>query len=117
MSRGGGTFLNQRKTNCDVFSVTDFSTLKSTKSEDYRCFNFLFLFVTSYLTSLSAARRLTLPKNYKKIQKTNKKKTENKQHSFWISGFLVTLLESRRIFFSWLLIYFFFLFTNCSHQN
>lgn len=35
---------------------------------------------------------------------------DNKHHSFWVSGFLVTLLESRRSFFSLLL---FFLFTDC----
>lgn len=67
-----------KEKNCDVFNVTDFSTLKSTKSEDYRDFNFLFLFVTLYLTSLSAARRLILPKTHKKIQKNNKQKRHGK---------------------------------------
>lgn len=69
------------KENCNVFGVTDFF-LKSTKREEYRCFNFLFLFVTSYLTYSRILLKIT------KKKKQNQQK-DIKYQSFWISGFLV----------------------------
>lgn len=61
-------------------NVTDFLKKKSTKSEDYRCFNFLlFVFVTLYLTSSRPAAPTLIyqkPTHKKKMQKnkTDKKK-------------------------------------------
>lgn len=99
-----------KEKNCNVFNVTDFSTLKNTKSEDYRCFNFLFLFVTPYLTSLFAARRLILPKTNKKNTEKQTKKKENKQLlDFWFSLHTVGIKKN----FLFAAIDFFFMFTSC----
>lgn len=72
------------------------------------------MFVRPYLTSSSAAWRLILPKtnNKKNTEKQNKPKKKKKTWKINITPFgfldfslIVTLLESRRIFFSLRLIF------------
>ena len=87
-------------------NVTDFFLKKAPKVKitDALIF-YCFVFVTRYLTSSRpAAPTLFYQKpTQKKCRKINKLKKlkKNDHHSFWISGFklfIVTLLESRRIF-------------------
>lgn len=55
--------LSGVKTNCDVFSVTDCSTLKSTKSEDSDL---------QLLEVGACSAEVYLPKNNRKMQKSHK---------------------------------------------
>lgn len=89
---------------CDVFNVTDFSTLKSTKSEDYRCFNFLFFFVChSLFNFFVCSTEAYFTKNQqKKVEKQQQKKKIN----ITASGFLVFSSHCwNQEEFSWFLVF------------
>lgn len=90
---------------------------KSTKSEDYRCFNFLlFVFVTLYLTSSRPAAPTLIyqkPTHKKNAEKQNKQKKINEwKINITASGFLDFNFLSSRFWnqeeFSFLLSWFYF---------